>query len=188
MPRCRQCHVEFPNHACIDGKKRNLQRRKFCLICSPFGMHNTSMKTPLSPKRGPRPTVRIRPRVTGVDDECRVCGVTLRRRRGGRCAACNTLVRRYRCKLAAVTLLGGKCASCGWAGHPAGFQFHHRDPSLKEFQIGNVANRRWAFVLKELEKCVLLCATCHQIKHSVRRFHPRVIEEAMRGWSPDNPR
>ena len=32
-----------------------------------------------------------------------------------RCGSCNTKIRRYRAKAAAVKYLGGKCVTCGWA-------------------------------------------------------------------------
>ena len=90
-----------------------------------------------------------------------------------RCGSCNTKIRRYRAKAAAIKHLGGKCQNCSWHGDQAALQFHHVDPSKKEFIIGNVANRRWDFIKREIEKCVLLCANCHIVKHSTkngRRF------------------
>ncbi|MCX6712991.1 MAG: hypothetical protein NTY66_02160 [Candidatus Vogelbacteria bacterium] len=83
-----------------------------------------------------------------------------------RCGSCNTKIRRYRAKIAAVKSLGGKCVKCGWQGNQAAFQFHHTDPGKKDFTIGNVANKKWDFIKKELEKCVLLCSNCHAIIHS----------------------
>ena len=41
MPICKKCNQKFPNSLKIDDKIRNLQRRKYCLNCSPFGKHNT---------------------------------------------------------------------------------------------------------------------------------------------------
>lgn len=38
---CKKCKSEFKIRQVIDGKTHNLQRRKFCLNCSPFGQHNT---------------------------------------------------------------------------------------------------------------------------------------------------
>jgi hypothetical protein len=62
-------------------------------------------------------------------------------------------------------MLGSKCARCGWSGHPAGLQFHHTDPQIKEFGLsGNkllVKNR-----MEEVKKCELLCACCHSIEHA----------------------
>jgi hypothetical protein len=48
MPTCRKCKANFPNRVSIDGKIRVVNRRKFCLSCSPFGRHNTSPTDPLA--------------------------------------------------------------------------------------------------------------------------------------------
>jgi len=34
---CQNCNIEFNSKVVVDGKERNLQRRKYCLNCSPFG-------------------------------------------------------------------------------------------------------------------------------------------------------
>jgi len=41
MRTCERCGSEFPVKVSISGKIRNLQRRKYCIECSPFGGHNT---------------------------------------------------------------------------------------------------------------------------------------------------
>lgn len=47
MPKiCRKCNKEFPYHKKINGKVRNLNSRKFCLDCSPFGSRNTKPDDP----------------------------------------------------------------------------------------------------------------------------------------------
>lgn len=38
---CLKCEGEFKINVVIDGKMRNMSRRKFCLKCSPFGSKNT---------------------------------------------------------------------------------------------------------------------------------------------------
>jgi hypothetical protein len=60
---------------------------------------------------------------------------------------------------------GLKCSRCG-ENHPATLQFHHRDPSVKEAEIGNMA-RQWSAerLLSEIEKCEVLCANCHAKEH-----------------------
>lgn len=85
-----------------------------------------------------------------------------------RCGSCNTKIRRYRTKAAAIKLLGGKCIDCGWNGNQAALQFHHTDPKKKDFMIGNVANKKWEGIKNEIKKCVLLCANCHMIRHSTK--------------------
>jgi hypothetical protein len=58
-----------------------------------------------------------------------------------------------------------KCSKCGFS-HPAALDFHHIDSSKKEFTLGStglsVSKDRF---LKEIEKCVVLCANCHRIHH-----------------------
>src|SRR5712691_7931722 len=44
---CQSCGDAFPAKAVINGRSRSLYRRKFCLRCSPFGLHNTS-KAPVA--------------------------------------------------------------------------------------------------------------------------------------------
>ncbi len=66
----------------------------------------------------------------------------------------------------AIRQLGGKCLHCGWSGDQAAFQFHHVNPEEKTFIIGNVGNKSWPVLQKELQKCILLCANCHMIQHS----------------------
>lgn len=85
------------------------------------------------------------------------------------CGTCNTNLRRYRVKKRSVEYLGGKCKECGWFGDISGFDFHHKDPTKKDFSPNglNLANKSWERAKKELDKCELLCALCHRKKHSV---------------------
>lgn len=41
MPVCVNCGATYPLRVQIDGKVRNLGSRRYCLGCSPFGVHNT---------------------------------------------------------------------------------------------------------------------------------------------------
>lgn len=102
---------------------------------------------------------------------CKLCGNEFKDyqyKNRTRCGSCNTKIRRYRTKAAAIKLLGGKCADCGWIGNQAAFQFHHKNPHHKDFIIGNVANKKWEVIIREVNKCILLCANCHAIKHSAK--------------------
>lgn len=85
-----------------------------------------------------------------------------------RCDSCNTKIRRYRAKKYAVDYLGGKCVRCGWFGNLSAFDFHHKDPKIKEFTPSAVylANQSWSKVKEELDKCELLCAICHRLEHN----------------------
>ena len=51
---------------------------------------------------------------------------------------------------------------CQWA-----LDFHHLDPSQKEFGISmDGITRSWERVQKELDKCVLVCSNCHREIHA----------------------
>lgn len=56
------------------------------------------------------------------------------------------------------------CVNCG-ESDPVVFEFHHKNPKEKEFEIGSALNRKRENVLKELAKCIILCANCHRRVH-----------------------
>jgi predicted HNH restriction endonuclease len=112
---------------------------------------------------------------------CKLCGKDFKNyehRNRARCGTCNTKIRRFRTKAAAIKLLGGKCQRCGWYGNQAALQFHHTNPLEKDFIIGNAANKSWDFIKTEVVKCILLCANCHMIEHSTKN-EGKFLEEAM---------
>ena len=62
-----------------------------------------------------------------------------------------------------VEYKGCECKNCGYKKCIDALEFHHRDPSKKEFSIAcSGATRSWARTKKELDKCDLLCANCHR--------------------------
>jgi hypothetical protein len=97
---------------------------------------------------------------------CRTCGREHNDERRKRCNSCNTKIRRIRTKLRAIEYLGGKCTYCDGVFHLASFEFHHKDPSGKDFNVGNVANKSWESIVSEIDKCELVCSNCHREIHS----------------------
>lgn len=85
--------------------------------------------------------------------------------RGTRCNSCVVNARRFAIKDRALAYKGGRCGRCGYDRNSAALQFHHRDPSRKDFQISGAHARRWSAIEAELEKCDLLCANCHIEAH-----------------------
>lgn len=73
---------------------------------------------------------------------------------------------RRRKKVRAVEYKGGKCRVCAYKRSMAALQFHHLDPSQKDFGIGHAAAWAWDRIKKEIDKCVLLCANCHIEVHN----------------------
>ena len=46
-------------------------------------------------------------------------------------------------------------------------EFHHLDPSQKDFGISSKGyTRSWDKVKEELDKCILVCSNCHREIHS----------------------
>lgn len=69
-------------------------------------------------------------------------------------------------KKEAVELLGGKCCKCGYNKKMSALHFHHLDSEEKEFSWDKMRLKSWDKVLKELKKCILVCANCHAETHS----------------------
>ena len=80
---------------------------------------------------------------------------------------------RKRTKERLVKAFDGKCCICGIDKIYA-LDFHHLDPSQKEFTLGSVRGsiKGWDSLVKEVEKCVLVCANCHRGYHAGELFIP----------------
>lgn len=71
-----------------------------------------------------------------------------------------------------ISYLGGKCADCEQVFPACVYDIHHLDPKEKEFSIaGNKVFLPWETLKAELDKCILLCANCHRIRHSKNDYH-----------------
>lgn len=68
-----------------------------------------------------------------------------------------------------VAMFGNKCAVCQGSFPPVVYDFHHRDPSKKSFNIGReLAHKSWEAIMEEAEKCILICSNCHRLAHHVQ--------------------
>lgn len=61
------------------------------------------------------------------------------------------------------------CSDCGGSFPPCAMDLHHRDPGDKEFVLGQAALKSWKRVRAEMDKCDLVCANCHRIRHFKER-------------------
>lgn len=73
---------------------------------------------------------------------------------------------RTRLKERSVYVLGDVCQCCGYDKCITALEFHHLDPSQKDFNFSENTNRSWAFNREELKKCILVCANCHREIHA----------------------
>lgn len=153
MPICRCCGTAFPVKQEVDGKVRNLQNRKYCLKCSPFGSGNTK-------KLEQQP-----------DEE-------EKKKRNEKYARWQKKARRER-KQELVELAGGKCVICGYDRCYTALEFHHKnedEKSDKSFGISqNGMLAKWDKLLGEVQKCVLLCSNCHREVHE--ELHSKLVSE-----------
>lgn len=160
---CKQCEEPIPNGAKIDGRLVNLQRRHYCLACSPYGAREKNRKT-------------------GEIKKCPRCEKVLalkefypRRKRIGAgnlspwCRECyrkDAAARSRAFKKRCVEYKGGACSRCGYSKYIGALDFHHKDPAQKDFGLGRVHTRKWTKKIEaELAKCDLLCANCHREVH-----------------------
>ncbi len=72
-------------------------------------------------------------------------------------------------KQKALELLGHSCFLCGFNKYNSALEFHHYDENLeKKFNLSNhfTSYQLNKEILKELEKCVILCSNCHRALHA----------------------
>ena len=63
------------------------------------------------------------------------------------------------------------CKVCGYKEHPVALELNHIDPQTKTFSIARqLASISMENLVKELEKCEVMCANCHQI-HTYENNH-----------------
>ncbi len=75
--------------------------------------------------------------------------------------------RRKKIRLMAVEYKGGKCQRCGYKKCIEALEFHHTDPTQKDFNISSKGyTRSWKRVQEELDKCEIVCANCHREVHA----------------------
>lgn len=149
MATCRKCPNNIPSSILIEGKRRILSNRKYCLTCSPWGQHNTRILDGDPLKRKSR-------EARDKNIEC-------------------VIAYRQRTKLKAIAYKGGKCERCPYDRCVSALTFHHLDPSQKDFTISH-STRRWEVIQVELDKCIMLCRNCHAEEHD-RLYQQGLLEK-----------
>ena len=180
MPICRKCGQTIPNRMEVDGHIRKLDRRKFCLDCSPFGGRNSRDLTKeqdlvathkICGKCGLPKSVDefyLRKDGSAFRADCKECFAERNRQ--------NARKRRQLC----LAYKGGKCIVCGYDRCAKSLSFHHLDPTKKDPSLAKMLghcglNGRGK---AELDKCVLVCANCHG------EIHAGLIDLAASGLIP----
>ena len=167
---CKTCGKEFYE----DWRKSKEQRKKPLLYCSSSCSHSRAQTEEIREKKS-----RSMHSHLGTEYKtCSVCGKRLGwRNKSGVCSECKKSdktqydhLKKFRQdrKRKLIEYKGGRCERCGYDKCIAALDFHHIDPSEKEFSLGSGhtgTSRSWESVLAEVDKCMLLCANCHRELH-----------------------
>ena len=86
--------------------------------------------------------------------------------------------RAIRRKLELIQLSGGGCSKCGYNKNISSLEFHHKDSSIKEFQLDarNLSNNSMDKIMKEFAKCELLCSNCHAEEHHIEMEYETLLK------------
>jgi len=164
MPVCEKCKNKFPSTMVIDGVRKILNRRKYCLSCSPYKEHNTrrlkffDLDVSIGNKQClkcklEKPATEFYPRTKdgfGTYSYCIQCWKNL------------STKRQQDTKEWCVRYKGGKCERCGYDKYPEALDFHHRDRNTKKFNISQAKSLSKENLQLELDKCDLFCCRCHR--------------------------
>lgn len=72
---------------------------------------------------------------------------------------------RRRIKRKAIHYSGGQCIRCGYNRCHAALDFHHIDPTEKEFRLAAGRTWGWDKCKVEIDKTILICSNCHRELH-----------------------
>jgi hypothetical protein len=161
MPVCKKCQNLFPPTKVIDGKRRNLRKRSYCLECSPFNSRNRKIlenygddntkKCPMCDQF--KPNLEFYQCTNKISCYCKTC------------SRIESRLRQLKFKKECTDYKGGCCCECKEDSLVA-LDFHHLDPEAKEFSISDVRFYKMNDdIKKELDKCILLCSNCHRKEH-----------------------
>lgn len=164
MKNCEKCNGKIPTYIIIKDKLRNLNKRKFCLECSPFGEHNTRNLTNIN---------------SSELKKCPVCTLVKKRQEfywsktknsfSSYCIICTKAEahgRQIELKKRCLEYKGGECQICGYNKCLGALHFHHRNQDDKNFTISHLVRHNSFEKIKiELDKCDLICANCHAEQH-----------------------
>lgn len=73
---------------------------------------------------------------------------------------------RLKIKLRLMEYKGNKCFRCGYDKPvPSAYDFHHRNPKEKEFNLSGSKVANIQRIFKEVDKCDMVCRNCHAEIH-----------------------
>ncbi len=150
--QCKKCGLSVPTRIKINGKTHHLRNRKYCLACSPFGLHNTKKLERINCPQ----SVRI----------CDQCNRPMGQVRGSKCWSCASRISREKHASDLYSLMGSCCWICGYNRSRYAMDYHHVKSEQKLFNLTmREMQYAWDRILSEAKKCALLCCRCHRECH-----------------------
>lgn len=76
----------------------------------------------------------------------------------------------------AIWKLEQGCADCGYAEDPVGLDFDH----VRGVKLHNIGSRKISLnlLVEEIEKCDVVCATCHRVRTANRKAYAEDLSKA----------
>lgn len=168
---CQNCHKTFNAIVKIGNKRKELYKRSYCLNCAPYGRKVRKQLSKYKIIHGVehKQCSRCNLFKDAINDfYCTKSKYNNKSYPGSHCKQCLTDRSRDNgrdMKAKAVEYKGGLCIDCMIAYPDVVYDFHHKNPKQKDFAISAFQGIDWQKLKIELDKCDLLCANCHRIRH-----------------------
>ena len=96
-----------------------------------------------------------------------------------KCRSNHVSKRRKKVKEKLVKDFGGKCIICNYTKYAGALEFHHLDPTKKEYGLGSHGlTKGYKILLEEAKKCILLCANCHrEVEAGIVEIDEKILEK-----------
>ena len=89
-----------------------------------------------------------------------------------------TILRRSM-KLQAIKLLGGKCSICGYNKCVDALEFHHKDPTIKEFKLGSENTVFCEMTPKDKKYCIYFDEISEKILKNVPEQNKKYVKKQL---------
>ena len=163
---CEKCEKEFEKDWRKDKESIKTPCRFCSRKCSNSKKHTKETKSKIAESL----------RLVYNSKYCKLCNKKLNHKnKSGVCLNCKAPAKtryesikifRKKRKNFLLDVKGSKCQICSYSFCKEALEFHHLDPTKKEFTISNTkATRTLEEDLKEIEKCILVCNRCHREIH-----------------------
>jgi hypothetical protein len=202
--KCKKCETEFKKRFYLNGKRYDYRKRIHCYNCKPLRMiiynkelviylygseDNYNNELLQHKEQNLAQLEKNKKSSKRIYKECEDCKKAFNIRLTEKiCRNCKRKnyrrIKQWATKIAFIEYKGGKCQQCGWVPKDKAdyvcLDFHHRDPSTKEFNLSRIKSYSDGKIIRELLKCDLLCVLCHRKHHQVYKYNGEELIEVLK--------